>query len=632
MSVVVILAGCNMDVPEVNADWCYTFYFGFEDYDEGVNIISGHLVDYLGYRTDNGDLSISYTHPRTVMPALVVVTASRAGPEAGTARVSAAGEIFGITTSISQDVPEDYQHGEIPFTPPFAGIIGSVFNLTVKSDKPVYIHSIEVSGTGANPFDDINCDEPPTDITPTPWIIWSGTPVTLTPSPTRTPSPTETPTPITDTPSPTITPSPTLTPSITQTPSATSTCAAGQILIDFDTHNSGYTVASGRGSVGSYGGGSAMLGSYFNGSGLIDQKLTEFIVDLPDHANVTRVRFFYEVGFQGAWYVMYPNGTPWKNANIGAASSGIADTTAVNYVGDDHGDQIRLALHNGQNSGMVANVVDDVIIDYCVPPGTSTPTFTPTESYTASPITPSSTASRTRLPTRTLGPGETPAPTLTPFAISSPWTASPSQPPSRTSVPIVVPYTPPPLSTLPPAFTNTPFGTPYGTPATGTMTPEEGTGTAIPGTGTPTTATPDGSITPIFVPWNPDDDLPYSPGDDETSSGIVGIGGGLISFGSNFMQRSIGYLREVIGQFTNIITAWRTTPPMPIPQAWDCVDQSLASEVCAIFYILRYTIFGGTLGQINLAVALVITDLWIIFNFIRLGRAILARAAEILKV
>lgn len=147
---------------------------------------------------------------------------------------------------------------------------------------------------------------------------------------------------------------------------------------------------------------------------------------------------------------------------------------------------------------------------------------------------------------------------------------------------------------------------------------------------TATTGTPFITTSPIFVPFDPD--APYNPGDDDTSSGIVGIGGGLVAFGRNFMQRSVGYLREVIGQFTNVITAWRDTPPTPVPQAWDCINHGMASEVCAIFYILRYTIFGGVLGQINLAVALVIVDLWIIFNFIRLGRAILARAAEILKV
>jgi hypothetical protein len=84
-------------------------------------------------------------------------------------------------------------------------------------------------------------------------------------------------------------------------------------------------------------------------------------------------------------------------------------------------------------------------------------------------------------------------------------------------------------------------------------------------------------------------------------------------------------------QIQRVGDAWTYTAPTPLPGLHRCHTEPLESELCAIWYILTFTVFAGNLGTIITTLSAVVVDLFLLFTFIRLGRAILARMAEVIN-
>ena len=63
-----------------------------------------------------------------------------------------------------------------------------------------------------------------------------------------------------------------------------------------------------------------------------------------------------------------------------------------------------------------------------------------------------------------------------------------------------------------------------------------------------------------------------------------------------------------------------------------CASQPRSSEFCAILYIIRYTILSGPVGSLIMPLATIVFDLFIVFLFIRMARAILARLSKVTDV
>ena len=254
------------------------------------------------------------------------------------------------------------------------------------------------------------------------------------------------------------------------------------------------------------------------------------------------------------------------------------------------------------------------------------PTITPTPTASDTPgptntVTPYGTQIGTQAPTSTPGTpaGGTPTPNLTATT-------------TGTRLPVGV-FTLPPPATLPPPLTPNATGTAiYGGTATagyyGTETAAAiGTGTAIyDGTGTPVTGTPTVTTTIAYVPWGDG-----GAGDGNGISGKIALlASGVFNFGQNIANQAFGYVRTIETQLTAVLTAWNSAPPTAIPGLPNCVgDLRLASEVCAVYYIITYTILSGTLGALIIPLATAVIVLVTILVFIKRARAIAARIGAI---
>ena len=182
------------------------------------------------------------------------------------------------------------------------------------------------------------------------------------------------------------------------------------------------------------------------------------------------------------------------------------------------------------------------------------------------------------------------------------------QAPVSTVVPLPTIY-----NWLTPSGTYQVLGTPYGTP--GQYGTPAGTPGGTPGTGTPT---PAGSGTPGDVPGEYGDIA-------ELGGNILGVGGNLFSIGRN-------WLGELSARVTGIIGAWNSAPVTAPPGVPLCTTQPELNQFCAILYFLRFTIFSGPIGSLIMPLATIVFDLFIVFLFIRMLRAILARLSKVTEV
>jgi hypothetical protein len=178
------------------------------------------------------------------------------------------------------------------------------------------------------------------------------------------------------------------------------------------------------------------------------------------------------------------------------------------------------------------------------------------------------------------------------------------QPPVSTVAPLPTIY-----NWLTPSGTYAIIGTPYGTPGV------HGTPAGTPGTGTPTPA------------------ANGTPGDIAGDYGeMLSLGGDINQVVGNLFGIGRLYLSTMSERVNGIIGAWNTAPVTAPPGVPLCATNPTQNEVCAIFYIIRYTVLSGPAGTIIMPLATVIVDLAIVFLFIRLLRAVLARLSKVTEV
>lgn len=397
-----VLAGCQPPAPPPDRyAWCYKFDFTTDDY--AFDISNGMWVEGQGITSfSDGLISFTYTHSQPVQPAIAIVRLIR-DPATTSTDIDAQANIFSIDINIENNWPGAAGSAlDLYFEPEDFNEISPSLDVNIDASTFIAVQSLEVRGDFDNPFGTGPCR----DTTPT---VGPGVPTE-----------TGTPATATNTPVDTNTPTPSLTPSNTPSgtpPTATPICYTGQILIDFDANNSGYTVNLSRGTVGAFGGSQAMIGSYFNGAGLVDQKLLEFMISFPPNATVTRVRYYVNSGASGARYLMNATGTPFRTFAMGAGTVGSVDISGLTYPAYSHGDKMLLAVHHGQNNGSSPTlVIDDVIIDYCTLSATPSSTPTQTLTVTSSATGTAGTGTPSRTPNARTG---TPRPTSTPVVLAT---------------------------------------------------------------------------------------------------------------------------------------------------------------------------------------------------------------------
>lgn len=618
-----VLAGCNLGVPEnpVTTDWCYTFDFTADDYN--FSLPYGLWEAESGFLTDQqGRLSMGYLNPVSVQSTYIILTLNTLpGFNPTVVNFTSNGNIFGFNTGVPVSGNINVSAGSTElFLQPDPNDFSASINFTIQSSTRFAVSSLEVRGNGVNPFPVNNCDTTPEPPTPTDFVA--------TDLPTNTPTAQPTATAL-------LSPTPTSTSTATDTPAATATptgfwCDNAIINFDdgedvpwFNAYPGLVAVSTAEGYTGDA---SEWTGTTIAGDDYY-QDYVQLALDVSNLTGIKRIRFRWRMegtefpvnayvysGTESNYFLNVIHSVPWR-AN---ASTWVQETVSeLDFNGTTYR-YVYIYMYTYSQHAPRSFYLDD--IEICHQGFVNTPT--PTSTYTASP-----TFNFSATPTLTLTPAGT---SFTTQAVRSS-TPSPTIVGTRATATRVPIFTPPPLATLPPPLTplNTVTAHPSYTPDLSSTYQFYGTMTATYGG----TGTPAATGTAYTIPWPTSFPGDGSGGGDGGSGvgGVAGYGNGVLGFVSNAMHQGIAWLGEFRLWATNLLTSYQNAPPQPLPGLPHCATNRFASELCAIYYILNNTVFAGPLGSIIIAVAVADIDLVTVFSFILLARAILSRLAEILR-
>jgi len=572
--------------PDSGYDWCYTFDFTTNPHQ--AEVLFGEWQSGLGYTSqlfgEDQVISIRYSQAVTVAPERVIILLRDGAFSSGIINVDFGATAFGLTTGpepIRFTMGGDFPDKTITLLPFAAGQSGNTMDIGVIASQQVYLDSVLLFGNGASPFPSNDCAIVTATATATAWL--PSTPTT-TPTPTIDPDATEEPAPVCvlpGQPTPTPTPTDTATPGPTPTPTPepgvvvhppTFWAGTGATWTDTSATNNNLQ-ASGVFSTSGWGQGTIAWD--------IDNPSGDGYAQLVA-GDVIRVRRVEWSGSAGFCVVRRWNGgTSYTDLSMEASDGGAVHTLVLS--GSTRVTRISCAIGDRYNLSPRRFTVRIERVGGLLWSDPPTPTPSPTPWPECSPT-----------PTNTPVTPTTPGPTPTPYTL----TPTPSPWPTPTPFPVVIPTavptrTPPPPTAVP--------------PPTATLHPS---------------VTPTGTVGP-FVP------APGGVSGDGGNGGLRGLGNAVLGLGSNLWQKVTGWIGNMTGALTRVIDAWGSATPTPLPMMPQCRTDPIANELCAIWYILTFTIFSGTLGSLIVPMAVLVIDLFFLFIFIRMARAIIAQAKEI---
>jgi len=637
----IILASCQSELPEY--EWCYVYDFTVDDYD--FNVSTGEYIEGVGFSTTDGVISVSYDFGSFVTPTSVHITLKR--PDGyGTLQVQSAGIVYGTTIDTQSipysnvgfgwiEMPNNINQFDVLFTPNTEGDAGSSINVTTNVrdvtnveegfDGGIYIPQLVIYGHDPTPFPVDNCAE---DTTPTvapeatstiPATATSESEATYTPSPT---------------PTSTFTPSPTNTPTITNTPEPVEWCHTLDFTMLSYASVDGVTV----GNIGGWGNGYTSGTGWRSSDHMGIQELLKVNVVFPDDITVTYLEYTtdsdtsnFDVSTGHVIAIDYrEDGIGWTRTGAIDPSGANAIFTHVAY--DSTGlyiDEL-IFVGNPQHSGKwflaeleIHGTGDSPypsLTNECGPPTpTPTPTYTPEDTIT-------------------------PTATLTPFSIptNTPYNFQPTVDLTQTTATVTT--TPQPTST------NLPQSTAY---ATQTI-----------GAGTPTLSVEE--IRENEAEWElleeakrgnnaienllQDilDALSGDGGEGEGDSGDGGTGEGdtfidgvegwtsAISNSLYGVQQAFGKVGGLLGQSVGsanaLVTSFYTAQPIPIPGLPLCMTAPLEHDICAIYYILDWTLFAPeTYGAFIVPLILAIINVIVIFKVLGYVLKLVKRTEDVTR-
>ncbi|MDX2137940.1 MAG: hypothetical protein SF123_07570 [Chloroflexota bacterium] len=617
ITVIMLIAstGCAQQPIPDGFDWCFKYDFTTSTY--GINVTDGTWVSGQGLQTaPDGLLRASWVHDSVVQPTLLIVGIKRPAGVTGDVLITARAEIFGVNVEFTETFPAALNEYAFAYPPQTAGLQSNSVNVAIGTNAPMLFTSLEVRGLLQNPFPINFCGQFTPSPSPSPTLQF-----TNTPAPSSTPSPSPTPT---DGPSPT----PTLDeqelcfdftesshgfssePQLPNTPAATYLAGVGWRYTAFDTNANARPII------------------------LLSPVLQPF--------TLTGVRIEYtaldttsNVLFQGNSLQWELTGSPGTNIRISNLDI-VGNYTQVLLVGNS-------PTHNNPNNRFLETFW---ISEVCLRGRNLPVTPTATATTAASP-----TPSRTPLGTVAAG---TQRPTRTPIRIASP-TPGPTQNVTPTFVTAV--------GTMPPTRTNIPMPTaPFGGTATpaATGTPDPGGGGGGGEGGDPFQAFLIFLVKAIVFFINAAlrffdflSQIGYWLAGTFHNVGIwfgnlvqliVGFFEGAVRFfvemweiGSLLVQILFSYIALGLSWITNamtriglIFTAFTTTQPIPIPGLPTCASNPTAHDLCAVYYILDYTMLAkGTPGEyvvplffITMNLATILLFIKYVLKFIRRGETL----------
>ena len=642
----IVLASCGTD-PEELPDWCWTY--DFRATDNGFGLASGQWVDGIGLQTIDGDLSFSYVYSSFVEPTLIYVTVQRE-TALNEVFISTAGIIYGVSSAFSVNIPSgNTDIATASFTPDVVGDAGNSINVTIDAVSAGYeelnIISIQVLGNGTTPFPHNPCEEATPTATSTASPTGQATATaTLTPSPTATATATLTPSPTstaTDTPEPTATDTPNSSPSPTPDPSCANLyCIFDHFNYDDATINSsnwGYsrddhnTITSTRVNNIGHDGGVALqrvctnsCPSYNYMSWIwntpTDIDSVALWIEYSNGASQYNndVRLFIDFAYEE---ILTDDGMAAVSANCEVIPQGTAYTTmtkvtfssfCANSKADVYAVRIRWGTTSGGSSGQGIARMDDLVIRF-------------TEPYME---LPTSTPIATSIATGT----------ITPIAIST-----------------NTPYNYQPTLDLT-QVTATPNNTPL---PTGTDLPQSTAyATMTIGAGTPTLSVEEireneaewelleeekrGNNTQENLLQDILDELQGNgEGEGVGEDGTTGQSGA--SDWANAVSDSLtgiesltgkvgGFLSQGVNGTTALVTSFYTAPPTSISGLPQCITAPLEHDICAIYFILDWTLFSpNTVGSFIIPLLTALLNVAIITRTLRYILGVVNRTEDVTR-
>jgi hypothetical protein len=660
-----LIASC-VSIEQSQYDWCYIYEL---DQPGLVNIAAGEFrtatldLPVGGIRTVDGELSISYIEAFDVAPAAIEIVAYKE-IFPGNTTILGAGDVFGVSSFFGPvSVPGSQGILETSFLAQ-PGNTGNTLNITIQSDNPILLHQIGVYGMGSSPYPTNPCA--PSGPQPTP------------PNPSRTPiftyTPSNTPTAtLSRTPSLTPTPSETATPQNTNTPQSTTTPLPGSdwcFLFNATTTPSlGDWAVSGKGT---------WTGTFWQGvsstaGGSTPNNSVGILYDFGASTTIKSVQAFMFMSQNGAIggpvaYLSDKTTSSFKfhdfsvsNGTISPTWTGTRTLTRLGMWANSARDH-NLTVTNGADTRINAVRIygagtNPFGYDNCNL--TPTPSNTPTASSTPTPTpsnTPSLTPTRTGIASGTPRPGVGDGPTWTPLfgATRTPsvtptpnLTATQARQDLMTAIASFT-FVPPTLiasPTLRSTFVSPTPGGPTATPG-GPTSGDDGGGGFFWGVGLGLF----GDLLNLFgafINWVANIIGQFFSFLEQIINWVIASLQNLLITIGNFAQgvgawlqsalntaleilEIVRYIIEIVirlvalvaswtvqtvGRFGVLISSYYTAPTVPIPGLHLCVSAPTQHDICAIFWILDYTLLAqGTPGALIVPLTVVLINLSTLFR------------------
>lgn len=578
--VMMVAASCGTAPPE-ETDWCWTF--DFRTSDNTFSISSGAQVNNYGLYSGAGVLSFSYQHPTFVEPVLAAITVVRPDGITGDIPISAIGTVFGSSASFSVTMPSTSNRETRWFQPTTEGNAGTDVNVTIDvGSQEIIIESIRIEGNGETPFDYNQCTDPEEGPTFTP---------------TQTNTPTETPTP-TDTPTPTATQ--------THTPEPGGSCTTYDFTID----EQGWTGWLSGGAYDPLGIYTAGVGWGANPSGIRGQ--TNIEIGWSGYVDTV------EVWIDNVMNAVYGAGN--FVINIDELGWVVQPGTGMTYYSHSVNDYVTTKIVTGLNWHSSISLplshhhIEMIRVCSSLPTQTPTTTVTPLSLPTNTPFNFQPTVDLTQI---TSTPSITPSPTSTDY-------------PQSTTVPHELTLT---------VGANTP------TYSVEEIRENEAEWELLQEQQESNNAIQN-LLQDILDAINDGNnsgsgDGGEAGGESGTGEGDTIVGGvsdwySTISDSLYTIQGLFGRVSLYFGQAANaansLVTAFYTAPPTPIPGLPQCMSAPLEHDICAIYYILDWTLFApNTLGQFIVPLIWAIMNVIIIFRVLGYVLKLIKRTEDVTR-
>ena len=114
---------------------------------------------------------------------------------------------------------------------------------------------------------------------------------------------------------------------------------------------------------------------------------------------------------------------------------------------------------------------------------------------------------------------------------------------------------------------------------------------------------------------------------------LIDIGSMLIQIVVRMLTLILSWFVQMVAQLGGILAAFYSAPPTAIPAMPQCQSDPMTYDICAIYYILDFTLFApGTPGALIIPILLIIVDINAVLYFASFVMKLIRRGEKITDV